>query len=539
MSDMASRTEPGPGRPARRTALLDDPRLGTRWSRRLSLTGRILIVNVLPLALLGGGLIFIDAYRKQLLNERFKLALSEAQITAEALAGASRERQTALMIQIGKEQRLRLRLYGSDGKLEADSFALAPPAYVLAEPPDQPTGEDIARALDKAFDFVVGAPPLPDYREPPVDEVRSWPELRRASQESLTQIVLRDAPDGTHMITAAAPVGLDGKTLLTSRNPVDITLSVREARGQVFLVVIGALVMSTLLALYLARTIVLPLRDLVRAAIRVRQGRERLVEVPRFADRRDEIGLLARAVSDMSVALRTRIDAVESFAADVAHEIKNPLASLRSAVESLGKVKDPALGRQLAGIIEHDVRRIDRLVTDISEASRIDAELSRATFERVELAALARAIVAAREDRDENGAAAVRITAGAGTHAVMGVPARLERLIDNLLDNAVSFSPPGGAVDLAVETGDGRVVLTVCDEGPGIPEPSREKVFQRFHSLRPEDESFGNHSGLGLAIGRSIAEAHDGTLVARGRNDGKSGACLRLDLPAAPAVAAA
>lgn len=516
---------------ARRTAMREDPRLGTRWSRRLSLTGRILIVNVLPLAVLGGGLIFVDAYRKQLLDERFKLALSEAQITAEALAGASRERQTALMIQIGKEQRLRLRLYGRDGKLEADSFTLAPPAYVLT---DQPQGEDIPRMVDRAFDFLVGAPPLPDYREPAVDEVQSWPELRRASQESLTQIVLRDAPDGTHMITAAAPVGLDGKTLLTSRNPADITLSVREARGQVFLVVIGALFVSTLLALFLARTIVLPLRDLVRAATRVRQGRDRLVEVPRFADRRDEIGLLARAVSDMSVALRHRIDAVESFAADVAHEIKNPLASLRSAVESLGKVKDPELARQLVGIIEHDVQRIDRLVSDISEASRIDAELSRATFERVELASLAQAIVASREDRAENNGIAVRITAGAGSHAVMGVPARLERLIINLLDNAVSFSPPEGAVDIAVETQDGRVVLTVCDEGPGIPEQAREKVFQRFHSLRPDEEEFGHHSGLGLAIGRSVAEAHDGTLVARGRPDGRSGACLRLDLPAAP-----
>lgn len=521
---------------ARKTALIDDPRLDKlRWSKRLSLTGRILIVNILPLALLGGGLIFVDAYRKELLNERFKLALIEAQITAEALAGATNDRQQALLIQIGKEQRLRLRLYDRKGELEFDSFALAPPSFVIADPANESDAEAFASALDKGFDKLVGAPPLPDYRDPAVDTVDAWPELRRARGENLTQIVLRDAPDGTHIITAAAPVGLDGETLLTTRNPVDITVSVRTARQRVFLVVIGALVMSTMLALFLARTIVQPLRELVRAAIRVRQGRERLVEVPRFANRRDEIGLLARAVSDMSSALRQRIDAVESFAADVAHEIKNPLASLRSAVESLGKVTDPQLSSQLVDIAAHDVRRIDRLVSDISEASRIDAELSRATFEPVDVGLLAKAIVRSRADRNENGGALLDVTADAGPHIVMGVPARLERVVVNLLDNAVSFSPPQGEVELKAVAQDGRVILTVCDEGPGIPEQSREKVFQRFHSLRPDNEDFGRHSGLGLAIGRSIAEAHDGTLTAHGRPDGRSGACLRLELPAAPA----
>jgi two-component system sensor histidine kinase ChvG len=521
---------------ARKTALIDDPRLDRlRWSKRLSLTGRILIVNILPLALLGGGLIFVDVYRKELLNERAKLALIEAQITAEALAGASNDRQQALLIQIGKEQRLRLRLYDRKGELEFDSFALAPPSYVIADPIKQSDGEAFARTLDRGFDQLVGAPPLPDYRDPATDRVESWPELRRARNENLTQIVLREAPDGTHVITAAAPVGLDGETLLTTRNPVDITVSVRTARQRVFLVVIGALVMSAMLALFLARTIVQPLRELVRAAIRVRQGRERLVEVPRFANRRDEIGLLARAVSDMSSALRQRIDAVESFAADVAHEIKNPLASLRSAVESLGKVTDPQLSSQLVGIAAHDVRRIDRLVSDISEASRIDAELSRATFEPVDLRLLAQAIVTSRDDRDENGGTLVRVSSDGGPHIVMGVPARLERVIVNLLDNAVSFSPVGGEVEVSITARETRVVLTVCDEGPGIPEASREKVFQRFHSLRPDDEDFGRHSGLGLAIGRTIAEAHDGTLTARGRPDDRSGACLRLDLPVASA----
>ena len=515
-------------------ALKGDLRLEKlRWSNRITLTGRILLVNVLPLVLLGGGVIYLDSYRKQLLDERFKLALVEAQITAEALAGATPQRQEALLIQIGKEQRLRLRVYSADGALEADSFALAAPSFSLPEPAtvDQ---TDVALRLDRLFDRVVGAPALPDYVEPETDDVADWPELTRAREESLTQIVLRDAPDGTHVINAAAPVGLDGDTLLLTRNPVDITERVRAARTTVAFVALLFLLVSTLLSLFLARTIVRPLRELVEAATRVRQGRERRVEVPRLPDRRDEIGLLARAVSDMTSALRQRIDAVESFAADVAHEIKNPLASLRSATESLGKVTDPDLRAQLLDIATHDVRRIDRLVTEISDASRIDAEISRTEFERLDLEALATNVIASRETRAENEGRVVSLTSdGSGPWTVLGIGMRLERVLQNLLDNAVSFSPPNGEITVTMTRSEERIFLSVCDEGPGIPEEKREKVFLRFHSDRPEGEDFGNHSGLGLAIGRTIAEAHAGTLTAHGRSDGRNGACLSLILPAA------
>ncbi|QKG70057.1 sensor histidine kinase [Erythrobacter mangrovi] len=514
------------------SVLKGDPRLDKlRWSRRLSLTSRILFVNVLPLVLLGGGVIYVDAYRKQLLDERFKLALVEAQITAEALAGATPRRQDALLIQIGKEQRLRLRVYGPDGKLESDSFALAPPSFTLPDPAEVDQNA-FALRVDRWFDRVVGAPALPDYREPETDDVEDWPELKRAREESLTQIVLRDAADGTHVINAAAPVGLDGDTLLLTRNPVDITESVREARSTVLVAVLLALLVSTMLSLFLARTIVRPLRELVQAAVRVRQGRDRLVEVPRLPERRDEIGMLARAVSDMSLALRQRIDAVESFAADVAHEIKNPLASLRSATESLARVEDPALRAQLLDIATHDVQRIDRLVTEISDASRIDAELSRAEFEPVDIAQLLANIVASREAREENDGRTIDLTISGAPVVVMGVPVRIERVIENLLDNAVSFSPSSGSIAVNLERQDSWVSLTICDEGPGIPEEKREAVFQRFHSDRPEGEDFGKHSGLGLAIARTIAEAHDGTLVATAREDGKRGACLIFGLPA-------
>lgn len=504
-----------------------------RWRGRLSLTWRILAVNILPLVLLGGGVFYLDSYRKQLLSERYKLARIEAQITAEALAGATRQRQEALLVQIGKEQKMRLRMFDAEGLLWADSFALDEPSFKFDDPVAEPFSEDFARMLDRAVDTIVGADPIPDYVEPAEASAESWPELARARQEGISQIQLRDAPDGTPVINAAAPVGLQGATLLTTRNAVDITEAVRSARSTLGMAVFVSLGASILLSLFLARTIVTPLRQLANAAQRVRQGREREVEVPRLPERGDEIGTLARAVSDMTGALRHRIDAVDSFAADVAHEIKNPLASLRSAIESLPRVEDKSLRERLVEVATHDVRRIDRLVTEISDASRIDAEMSRATLERVDLAQLVNAIIGSRLNRAENQGHSIRLKASGRAPIVNGVGTRLERVIENLLDNAVSFSPPDEPIEVSITHHGDRIVLRVIDHGPGIPESEREQVFGRFHSVRPDAEDFGNHSGLGLAIARAIAEAHDGLLVAEARGDGVSGACLRLELPAA------
>ena len=334
------------------------------------------------------------------------------------------------------------------------------------------------------------------------------------------------------MINAAAPVGVQGASLLTTRNAVDITQAVRTARTSLMTIILLALFVSIILSLYLANTIIQPLRRLVTATQRVRLGRERDIEVPRMHKRGDEIGLLARAVSDMTTTLRQRIDAVETFAADVAHEIKNPLASLRSATESLPKVEDPDLRAQLVDVAAHDVRRIDRLVTEISEASRIDAELSRATFEPVDLCDLFANVVSRKQDRGEASGCEIEVRCPDRPGRVKGVPIRLERVAENLLDNAISFSPDGGKIIVEIAHVDGRVEARVSDEGPGIPDNEREKVFRRFHSHRPETESFGNHSGLGLAIGRTIAEAHDGSLSVDDSTE-LGGACLVLELPAA------
>ena len=501
---------------------------------RFALTGRILAVNILPLLIMGGGLLYLDSYRTQLINERFKLARIEAQITAEALAGATRERQEALLVQIGKEQRMRLRMFDAKGALTADSFTLAEPSFRFNDINDDDWEQRFSRWLDRTVDTIVSAEAVQDYIEPEAQEADAWPELARARELGLSQVRLYDWRDGTPVITAAVPVGLQGATLLTVRNAVDITESVRAARTTLGFAMVLLLAASALLSLFLARTIVTPLRLLARAAVRVKQGRDREVEVPRLPQRSDEIGLLARAVSDMTGALRQRIDAVDSFAADVAHEIKNPLASLRSAIDTLPRVEDPELRSELIQIATHDVRRIDRLVTEIAASSRVDAEISRATLERVDLAELFANLIRSREDRGMNGGRRIVLDAAPGSHIVMGVPTQLERVAENLIDNAVSFSPPDGVVSVSIRRTGGQSVTEVCDEGPGIAADAREAVFRRFHSDRPEGESFGNHSGLGLAIGRAIAEAHDGTLSADARPDGAPGACLRLRLPASP-----
>jgi len=427
---------------------------------------------------------------------------------------------------------MRLRMYDASGAMIADSFELDEPSFTFDDPVAEPFLEDLARWTDSAVNLAVGAPSPPPYLEPADTAADNWPELARVRQQGLSQIELRRAPDGTPVINAAAPVGINGASLLTTRNASDITQAVRNARSSLMTIILLALAVSIILSLYLASTIIQPLRRLVISTQRVRLGRDREVEVPRMDERADEIGLLARAVSDMTATLRHRIDAVETFAADVAHEIKNPLASLRSATESLPKVEDPDLRAQLVNVAAHDVRRIDRLVTEISEASRIDAELSRATFEPVELGQLFANVVSRKMERSENRGCIISIDLETPRDLVMGVPIRLERVAENLIDNAVSFSPEGGRITVTIARSDDRVTATVCDEGPGIPEAEREKVFRRFHSHRPEGEEYGNHSGLGLAIGRTIAEAHDGSLSVAETPEGLGGACLVLELPA-------
>jgi len=242
--------------------------------------------------------------------------------------------------------------------------------------------------------------------------------------------------------------------------------------------------------------------------------------------------MLARALSDMSQALRNRIDSTEAFAADVTHELKNPLASLRSAVDSLERVEDPALRRRLLDVVRDDVARLDRLIVDIAEASRLDAELSRARFEPVDLGALIESVLDTWEARGaERGVRIAFARPRAGSAIVMGDEARLARAIDNIVDNAISFSPEGALVEIGAAHAGSEVLVTVEDEGPGVPTERRREIFQRFHSIRPEEEGFGRHSGLGLAIARATMTGHDGSIAVEERRDGRRGARFVLRFP--------
>jgi two-component system sensor histidine kinase ChvG len=377
----------------------------------------------------------------------------------------------------------------------------------------------------------VGADRAPLYRERPRNGGMEWPDVRTARETHGTPATVWRAPDRTPVITAAAPITQLG-VVMTTVNARDITQTVRSERFRLSVVLAIVSLLSILLSLFLARTIVRPLRRLARAAVRVRLGRAREVVVPRLPERSDEIGMLARALSDMSQALRARIDATESFAADVTHELKNPLASLRSAVEGLSKVKDPELQEQLLAIVRDDVHRLDRLITDISDASRLDAQLSRATFEPVNVGAMIQALLDQREARGlQKGIRIVFDRRPSEPLIVLGEGARLERVFENLIENAVSFSPANGLITISAATHREMLVVRVEDEGPGVPEEAHEAIFRRFHSIRPESEAFGQHSGLGLAIARTIVEGHQGSISVETREDRLSGARFVVRLP--------
>ena len=496
----------------------------------MALTTRILAVNIFAVVLLAGGLFFLDSYRSRLTEIRTEALQREADALARSLPLLPPERRDAYLIDSATALEGRIRLYGSDGHKIADSFALAPPTYDVQQIDSIPFRRLFARDIDRVTDALVGSPAPPDYHDPRPDKADRWPELRARSEEPVS--VARQGPDGAYVLSAGRRFN-DGSLLLTTR-AADIRGIIREERLTIAIFSLAVLLISVWLSLFLARTIVKPLRLLARDAVKVRLGFAREVSIPRLPSRRDEIGMLARAVSDMSNALRDRIDSTEAFAADVAHEVKNPLASLRSALESLQRVEDPQLRVKLSDIASSDVRRLDRLISDISEASRVDSQLSHAKFERIDLAAMIDQLLAARRERSSQSEVYLRFIRPAGDEApVMGEDVRLERVFDNLIDNAVSFSPPGGEVEILVSKTPREVLIRVMDEGPGVSPDQREAVFERFHSRRPSLEAFGKHSGLGLAIARTIIDAHQGSIRAVDRIDGREGGCFEIRLPRA------
>lgn len=432
--------------------------------------------------------------------------------------------------------RTRARIYDDDGLLIFDSDNLYARGEVLRrvtneQANDAPFYVDWFNAL---MSWVPGNQ-FPVYQDYQADEGKRYPEVEVALSGSSADIV-RINTQGQLVISVAVPVqrlrAIVG-VLLLSTEPGDIDAIVAAERWGILRIALVAAAVTTVLSALMAGTIAGPMRRLSAAAERAGTAMHARAEIPDFTDRPDEIGHLSGSLRKMTNALYDRIEGIERFAADVAHELKNPLTSLRSAVETLPRAKTVEDRERLAAIIQHDVRRLDRLISDISNASRLDAELARGTSAEVDLRQLIDAIVSINADVAARRNISVKFVPGTDRHAplVQGHDSRLAQVFSNLIDNAVSFSPDGGTVTVKLSTTPETVEITVMDEGRGI-RGEFDQIFKRFYTDRPETESFGDHSGLGLSISRQIVEAHSGTIQAANRTD-RSGALFTVILPRA------
>ncbi len=514
------------------------------YTRGLSpLMVRIMVVNTIALVILVGGVLYLNQFRANLIDERTEELTVQAQIIAGALGESAATGPEAIEIDLAPARQIitrlvgptenRARLFATDGRMIADSRFLEGAKRLIEEelpslgtrPGFNQRLEDGVHAILDNITDKIDAPPSVDR---PGMRGEDFTEVMAALEgEGMTQ--LRTRADGRYVINIAVPVQrfrrILGVLLLTAQTE-DIDEIVREEQMLTVRVFGGALALTMLLSFFLGRTLVRPIRRLARAAERVRRAIGREESIPEFAERMDEIGDLSRSLSDMTQALYTQLDKVEQFAADVAHEIKNPLSSMRSALETLSMTDKPELQEQLFDILRDDVKRIDRLITDISDASRLDAELTRAEMEPVDLAIMLKVLVEGYETNHcPDGVSVVIDDYESGIFVVKGIETRLGQVWRNLIDNAISFSPRDGDVDSTVTVTlerQGRwAIVMIEDEGPGLPAGAEEKVFSRFYSERPDTEAFGSHSGLGLAISRQVIEAHGGQIRAENRRPEK------------------
>jgi two-component system sensor histidine kinase ChvG len=523
------------------------------------LTRRIVAVNVLPLALLAVGFLYLGKFEASLIGQQTESLRTQGEIFAAALSeGAvldSADEGEVLLPDLARQMmrrlveptRTRARLFDTKGQLIADSRLLRGPgdAVLVADLPAATQKGLVVRLADGIYDWIAGLVPdrhkRPVYREGAT--AQDFREALAALRGESGSAVRTDAPTGGLVISVAVPLQrykqVLGAVLLSTSNR-EIEEELRTVRLELIRIFGVTLLVTVLLSLYLASTIARPIRRLANAAQRAR-GRGARIEIPDVTGRNDEIGELAGSLRAMTDALWQRMSAIESFAADVAHEIRNPLSSLRSAVETAARIDDPAKQRQLMAIIQDDVERLDRLITDISDASRLDAELSRLEMSPTDIAAMLRALVDMRETTRAAGSPRIVLDLPAGHSRALivpGIESRLSQIFLNAIANAVSFSPPDGEIRIRAVP-DGRAVLvTVEDQGPGIPPDKLTAIFDRFYSERPAGEKFGTHSGLGLSISKQIVEAHRGRIWAENRTDGPAGgpggARFLIRLPAEP-----
>jgi len=553
--------------------LLDAIRRFVDFTIFSSLTRRIVVLNMAGLLVLVVGILYLNQWRAGLIDARVQSLRVQGEIISAAIAASATvdsdiisidpdrlldaqagnispfsyfdptlefpinpERVAPLLRNLITPTRTRARIYDGQGLLILDSENIYASGEVLRQTID--TSKTSSFFLTDWWNALISWAPggnYPTYQEYQADEGTRYPEVASALAGAPADFVRVDAQNQL-VVSVAVPVqrlrAIVGAILLSTA-PGDIDSVVAQERWSILRIAMIAAGVQIVLSLLMAGTIAGPMRRLSAAAERVQTAGNARAEIPDLSDRPDEIGHLSGALRRMTDALYNRIEAIERFAADVAHELKNPLTSLRSAVETLPLAKKAEDRERLTNIIQHDVRRLDRLITDISSASRLDAELARESAEQVDVEKLAEAMVAIQKDvaaeRAVNVVMGPRV--GRGSTLVNGHESRLAQVFANLVDNAVSFSPPGGTVTVAISTEGEAIRVTVTDEGPGIT-GDVSRIFQRFYTDRPEAESFGNHSGLGLSISKQIIEAHKGRIRAQNRTD-RSGAIFTIVLPRA------
>lgn len=537
-----------------------------------SLTRRIIFLNLLALAVLVVGILFLNQWRAGLIDARVQSLRVQGEIIAAAIAASATvdsdviqvnpdrllqlqtgnsgsplsffdpelefpinpERVAPLLRQLVTPTGTRARIYDQGGLLILDSANIYARGELLRQlSPPKPKPEFFLLNWWNTLMSWVPGDDFPLYHEYGPDQGKKYPEVDAALTGAAADIVRVNA-QGKLVVSVAVPIQRVHATvgvLLLSTAPGEIDSIVTTERWGILRIGMVAAGVTILLSFLLAGTIAGPMRRLSEAAEKVQASMSTRAEIPDFSERSDEVGHLSRALRAMTSALYNRIEAIERFAADVAHELKNPLTSLRSAVETLPLAKKPEDRERLTAIIQHDVRRLDRLISDISNASRLDGELARQSSERFDIEKLAETLVSIQRDAAARRQISVVLDPHRGRFEpfVIGHDSRLAQVVANLLDNAVSFSPEGGVVSVRVRTFSDRVSVAVSDQGPGV-RGDVTRIFQRFYTDRPDGEHFGDHSGLGLSISRQIVEAHNGTIEVENRTEG-TGAIFTVTLP--------
>ncbi len=529
-----------------------------------SLTRRIVILNLAALVVLVSGILYLNQFRAGLTEARVASLLASGEIIAQAIAErASGDVATVpldpddfLNLQVGESlptfgrpsggieftlnpERVtpviraltdptgtRARVYDRDGTLIVDTRHLYSRGQILRYELPSAAGEEPSwlERITGVINTWMQRSDLPAYKEIGGANGTAYGEVSRALNGTANSVV-SITERGEQIVSVAVPIRryrtVLGALLLSTRGG-DIDAIVRAERMAIVRVFLVAAGVTILLSVILAGTIAVPLRRLADAADRVRRGVKSRQQIPDFAGRRDEIGHLGQALRDMTNALFNRMDAIESFAADVAHELKNPLTSLRSAVETLPLAKTDEAKARLTSIIQHDVRRLDRLISDISNASRLDAELAREDAAPVDLKKLIHTVVdVARETMPADGpklVLEVRPAPDPAAYFILGHDGRLGQVFNNLIDNARSFCRKDGVVRVTMRLAGKHIEIVVDDDGPGIRPDQFERIFERFYTDRGDDGDFGQNSGLGLSITKQIIEAHRGRIWAENRN---------------------